>query len=146
LNSLYKTYIRLASAYSRPATAGAWETFLATFTQIGPMELRGVKALIEPDTLETLETGSSLALLWAAKFSGIDLNCTPGNTEAYRVWDNEYCDILIVKEDSGMAIVILDTILQVIENHVGGKDNIELRAEKISPNKNILRDYFSVPE
>jgi hypothetical protein len=110
------------------------------------MELRGVKALIEPDTLETLETGSSLALLWAAKFSGIDLNCTPGNTEAYRVWDNEYCDILIVKEDSGMAILILDTILQVIENHVGGKDNIELVTEKVSPDKDVLRDFFEIPE
>jgi hypothetical protein len=145
-SSLYKTYIRQADTYSRPETAEDWETFLGTFTRVGPMELKGVKALIEPDTVDTSETGSTDVYLWAAKFSGIDLNCTPENTEAYTAWDNEYCDILIVKENSGMAVVVLNTILQVIENHVGGKDHIELRTEKIDEDKDVLRDFFEIPE
>ena len=107
----YRVLHRAAAAYTEPADAAAFATFLATFTELGYCRDKTIKSTIESSEQEVLDTGKKKHMGWNGHLEGVLLQSEDGDYTAYETIENVEQDIFLYSEVTGMCIFYPEAIL-----------------------------------
>lgn len=143
----YRVLHRAAAAYTQPADAAAFTTFLATFTELGYCRDKTIKLTIEPAEQEVLDDGKKKHMGFNGHIEGVLLQSAEGDYTAYEAIENVEQDILIYSEVSEMCIFLPEALL-VFKEAVSSGDTetvpFEYDAENLAT-KAAFRDRFAEP-
>jgi len=116
----YRVLHRTPEAYSEPADAAAFATFLATFTELGYCRDKTIKATLESSEQEPLDDGKKKHMGWNGHLEGILIQSEVGDYTAYETIENIEQDILFYSEVTGMCIFFPEAILVFNESISSG--------------------------
>lgn len=116
----YRVMHRSPAAFSVPADAAAFATFLATFTELGYARDKTIKLTIEPSEVETLDDGTNKQMGWNGHLEGTLLQSTAADYTAYEAIENVDQDILLYSEVTLMCIFLPNALLVFLESISSG--------------------------
>lgn len=143
----YRVMHRTPAAYTQPADAAAFTTFLATLSELGYCRDKTIKLTMEPSEQEVLDTGKKLHMGWNGHLEGVLLQTLEADYDAYEAIENIEQDIFLYSEVTGQCIFLPEAIL-VFKEAVSSGDvesiPFEYDAEDLAT-KATFRDRFEEP-
>jgi len=143
----YRVMHRTPAAYTQPADAAAFATFLATLTELGYCRDKTIKLTLEPSEQEVLDDGKKKHMGWNGHIEGVLLQSKTADYTAYEAIENIEQDIFLYSEVTGACIFLPEAIL-VFKEAVSSGDvetvPFEYDAEDLAT-KAAFRDRFDEP-
>jgi len=143
----YRVLHRTPAAYTQPADAAAFTTFLATLTEIGYCQDKTIKLTMEPSEQAELDDGKKKHMGWNGHLEGVLLQSAEADYDAYEAIENIEQDIFLYSEVSGQCIFLPEAIL-VFKEAVSSGDietiPFEYDATDLAT-KDAFRDRFEEP-
>ena len=143
----YRVLHRTPAAYTQPASAAAFTTFLATFTEIGYCRDKTIKLTLESAEQEVLDDGKKKHMGWNGHIEGVLLQTLEADYDAYEAIENIEQDIFIYSEVTGQCIFLPEAILVFNEAVTSGEVEtvpFSYDAEDLAT-KAAFRDRFEEP-
>ncbi|WP_456408931.1 hypothetical protein [Caldithrix abyssi] len=143
----YRVLHRDPAAFSVPATAADFDTFLATFTELGYCEGGSIESAIETQGKIGLDDGTRLPVGIKGTLKGTLLQSEVADYTAVETIEGVKQDILLYSEDTGMCIFYPNAILEFQESVKSGdieKIPFTYEAENLG-SKSEFRTRFQQP-
>jgi len=143
----YRVLHRTPEAFSQPADAAAFTTFLATFTELGYADGASIESSIETAEKIDLDDGSKLPVGIKGNLKGTLLQSEVDDYTAVEAIENIKQDVLLYSEATGMCIFYPNAILEFQEAVKSGdveKIPFVYEAENLSA-KSDFRTRFAEP-
>jgi len=144
----FKMMHRTPAAYTRPASAALFATFLATFTEMGYCRDKTLKVILTPAEKEFLDNGAQLNLGFNGRIEGVLLQTQAADFTDYETLENLSQDYLFYSEVSDITIFVPTALLSFKEEMVSGEVEgiaFEWEAQNLAT-KSAFRDRFAEPQ
>jgi len=142
----YRVLHRAPAAFSQPADAAAFATFLGTFTELGFCEGKTVKITFEEGEKFELDDGTQKRIDYLGKVEFTLAQSEVADYTAAEAIENVDQDIFLYSEGTGRCIFIPNALLFFGEAVTGGEvEKMPAIYEKTVSNKADFRTRFSEP-
>lgn len=147
LKRQYKVMHRTPEAFSVPADLTSYNTFLATFTDLGYCRDKTIKLGFVKAEEEPLDTGKKKTLSYNGTLEGLLNQATVADYTAYEAIEGIEQDLLLVSHQGDVAIFLPNAILtfeEAVEG--GGVETVPFKYElEGAAQKSDFRTRFAIP-
>jgi hypothetical protein len=143
----YRVLTRAATTFTEPTSASEFDTFLATFTELGYCRDKTIKLEFSEGDQEVLDDGTKKKLGYNAVIEFILLQSEPADYTALEAIENVATDLLLYAENEEMCIFVPSALLFFGESVVSGEVEAlpaKYEAENLSA-KSDFRTRFAEP-
>ena len=142
----YRILHRTPAAYTQPADAAAFTTFLGTFTELGYCKDKTINLTFEKGEEAELDDGTKKLTEYNGKLEFTLLQSEVADYTNYETIENVEQDLLVYDSITKIVIFLPNALLAFLENVSSGNiEEIPASCEKVVTSKSDFRKRFAEP-